>query len=91
VAASGRPTVHLDKAVLHGVKYLIFPTVTGQARASYVLDGKVVRTAKANARGAIHVRTLRLAGVPRGIHLLKLRLVNKAGHVTTVKARFRVA
>ncbi|MDX6228878.1 MAG: hypothetical protein QOI76_2268 [Frankiales bacterium] len=91
VAASGRPTVHLDKAVLRGVKYLIFPTVTGQARASYVLDGKVVRTAKANARGAIHVRTLRLAGVPRGIHLLKLRLVNKAGHVTTVKARFRVA
>jgi hypothetical protein len=91
VAASGRPTTHLDKAVVRGVKYLIFPTVTGQVRASYALDGKVVRTAKANARGTMHVRTIRLAGRSKGIHVLLLKLVNKAGHVTTVKARFRVA
>ncbi len=89
-AATGRPTVHLDKAVLHGVKYLIFPTVTRQVAASYALDGKIVRVAKANARGAIHVRTMRLAGLSKGIHLMTLRLVNAAGHVTVVKARFRI-
>ncbi|MDX6243551.1 MAG: hypothetical protein QOE76_1274 [Frankiales bacterium] len=89
-ALAGRPTVRLDQAVLHGTKYLILPTVTGQARASYTLDGKVVRTAKAGASGAIHVKAVRLAGLRKGIHVVLLRLVNKAGHVTTVKARFRV-
>jgi hypothetical protein len=90
-ALTGRPTVRLDLAVLHGTKYLIFPTVKGQARASYTLDGKVIRTAKANAGGTIHVKALKLAGLSKGIHAVVLRLVNKAGHVTTVKARFRVA
>ena len=90
-APSGKPTVHLDKAIVRGTRYAIFSTVLGQVKASYTLDGKVIRAAKANVFGKIKVKTLKVAGLKKGIHLLVLRLVNKAGHVTTVKARFRIA
>jgi methionine-rich copper-binding protein CopC len=89
-APKGRPTVRLDLALLRGTRYLIFPTVTGQAKATYKIDGKLIRTGEANAAGAIHVKTMSVAGLSKGLHHVVLRLVNKAGHVTTVLARFRV-
>jgi Glycosyl hydrolase family 26 len=87
---AGRTAVRLDKATLHGTKYLIFPKVTGQATATYILDGKVVRLAKANANGVIKVKTLKIAGLRRGFHHLRLQLVSKSGAIKNVRAKFVV-
>ena len=89
-APAGRPTVRLNHAVLSGKKYLVFPTVPGEARGTYTLDGKVVRTASAGARGSFHVKSLALPALSRGLHEVLLRLVDGGGHVTVVAARFRI-
>ncbi len=89
-AAKGKPTSRLNLAVLHGTKYLIMPRVTNKARASYKLDGKVIRSVKVSAKGYIPGRTYKLAGLRAGLHTVVLHLVNSKGKDTVVKARFRV-
>ena len=88
---AGRSTTKLDKAVLHGTKFLIFPKVAGQAKATYILDGKVVRLAKANAAGLIKAKTLKIAGLSRGLHHLRLQLVSASGRIRNARATFRIA
>ncbi|BEP13271.1 hypothetical protein acdb102_15820 [Acidothermaceae bacterium B102] len=87
---AGRSTTKLDKAVLHGTKFLIFPKVAGQATATYILDGKVVRLAKANAAGLIKVKTLKIAGLSRGLHHVRLQLVSASGKIRNARATFRI-
>ena len=89
-AAKGKPTVRLDHAVLHGPKYLVFPTVLGERAAYYQLEGRLLRSGKVNANGAIHISAIKLPALSKGLHTLTLKLIGIGGKVTIVKAKFRI-
>ena len=76
--------------MLHGTKFLIFPTVLGQRAAFYTLEGTLLRSGKVNANGAIHISAIRLPALSKGLHTLTLRLIGIGGKVTLVKATFRI-
>jgi hypothetical protein len=87
---AGRASTKLDKAVVSGLKYLVFPKIAGSASATYILDGKVVRLGKPDAHGRIHVRALKLAGLSVGVHHLRLVLVSPKGKIRNARATFRI-
>ncbi len=57
----------------------------------YILDGKVVRLAKADASGLIKATSLKLTGLKAGLHHLRLQLVSASGKIRNARATFRVA